>query len=302
MADVPAQPARSGLPADRIPTGIALIVLTVGLFATMDTIAKWLCLFYPVVQVVWARYTFNLVALLPVLAQRGPRAALRTTRPGLQIARGVLLLASTGFFFAALSLIPIATAASIGFVGPLLVVALSAIILKEKVGPRRWTAVGVGFVGVLIIIRPGVGDASWAMLLPLATAVCFAAFQIVTRILARSDDGTTTLVWSSGVGALLVNLAVPFAWVTPEAWHWIPLVVVGALGALSHWVLILAYDRAPASVLAPNSYTNLLWTIPFGYLVFGNLPDGWMLLGAAILIACGLYVWARERQLAAQGR
>lgn len=295
-------PARSGLPADRIPAGIALMVTTVGLFATMDAMAKWLSLFYPFVQVVWARYTFNLVAVLPILAKRGPRAALRTTRPGLQILRGALLLGSTAFFFAAISLIPIATAASIGYVGPLLVVALSALILKERVGPRRWTAVAVGFVGVMIIIRPGTGEVSWPMLLPLGTAACFAAFQIVTRILARTDDGSTTLVWSSGIGALLINLAVPFFWVDPVAWHWIPLVIIGVLGALSHWTLIQAYDRAPASVLAPYSYTNLLWTIPYGWILFGDLPDRWMLLGAAILIACGLYVWARERQLAARGR
>ncbi len=300
MAEAQTGPARSGLPADRIPAGIALMVMTVGLFATMDTIAKWLTLFYPVVQVVWARYTFNLVAVLPVLARRGPRAALRTTRPGLQILRGAVLLASTGFFFAAISLIPLATAAAIGFVGPLMVVALSALVLKEKVGPRRWSAVAIGFVGVLIIIRPGAGDGSWALLLPVCTAVCFASFQIVTRILARSDDGATTLVWSSVIGAVGVNLAVPFVWVPPDAWHWIPLIVIGGLGALSHWTLILAYDRAPASVLAPYSYTNLLWTIPYGWLLFGNLPDVWMLFGAAILIACGLYVWARERQLAAR--
>jgi len=287
-----------GRQTDRVPTGILLMVCAVFLFAANDTVVKYLSQHYPVLQIVWARYAFHMLFMLPVLVQLGPRRLLSTGRPGLQVLRAFLLLASTLLFFTALRFIPLAQASSIGFVGPLLVTAMSALLLKERVGPRRWTAVVVGFIGVLVIIRPGFGMAHWAASLPLFMALCFAVYQIVTRILTRTEDASTTLFWTGGIAALAMSAIVPFAWTQPDAAGWALLACVGLLGALSHWLMIKAYERAPASILAPYNYTNLFWTIPIGYVVFGDVPDAWMLSGAAIVIACGLYVWWRERQLA----
>jgi drug/metabolite transporter (DMT)-like permease len=286
-------------PAERIPIGIALMLVTVFTFGVMDLAVKAVVSDLPVMQVVWARYAFHLLFMLPLLARFGTARLVRTARPGLQVVRALLLLATTAIFFLAIRYIPVASANAVGFVGPLIVTALSALILKEKVGPRRWAAVLIGFCAVMVAIRPGFGMVHWAMALPLVTATCFAFFQIVTRILSRTEDAIATMAWTGAVAAVLTTLAVPFGWGHPTPVQWLVLAGVGFLGALSQWLIIKAYEAAPASVLAPFSYTSIIWTIPGGWLLFGDLPDVWVLLGAAILVACGLYVWHRERVLAA---
>lgn len=290
--------AAAAPPAERIPQGIAMMCATVLAFAVMDLSVKAVVDDLPVMQVVWARYAFHLLFMLPLLARFGRARLVRTARPGLQVLRALLLLATTALFFLAIRYIPVASANAVGFVGPLIVTALSALVLKEKVGPRRWAAVLVGFAAVLIAIRPGFGMVHWAMVLPLCTAACFACFQIVTRVLSRTEDAMATMAWTGAVAAVLTSLAVPFSWGYPTPWQWGVLAGVGFLGALSQWMIFKAYERAPASVLAPFSYTAILWTIPGGYILFGDMPDAWVLAGAAILVACGLYVWHRERRAA----
>jgi drug/metabolite transporter (DMT)-like permease len=228
-------------------------------------------------------------------------AVMRTGRPGLQLVRSMLLLGSTFFFFLAVKFIPLASATAIGFVGPLLVTALSVPLLGETVGPRRWAAVAVGFVGVLVIIRPGPGmfsgTAHWAIALPLLVAVCFALYQISTRILSRTDSWTTTLFYSASVGAVVMSTLVPFHWRTPDLEGWAWMAVLGAIGGFGHSMMIKAFTAAPASSLAPFTYLQIIWSTAVGFLAFGDFPDGWTLLGAAIVAASGLYVLSRERRL-----
>ncbi len=277
--------------------GILLIVLAVSTFAVMDTTAKYLSRTYPVPAIVWARYFAQALFMLLVLGPRLKLDLLRTHRPRLQLARGVTLALATLLFFSALSLMPIAEASAITFVSPLLLTALSVVLLRERVPPVAWVAVAAGFVGVLIIIRPGGAVFSPAALLPLATACCFAGYQIMTRQLAGVDSSFTTLFYSAIVGTALMSLVVPFFWHPPEnVGHALLLAMLGILGALGHFVLIRAFHHAPASVIAPFVYSQLVAVLVLGYVVFGEFPDGWSLTGMAIIVASGVFIALRARR------
>jgi len=275
--------------------GILLIVSAIALFVAMDASAKYLSKSLPVMQIVWARNTFALVFMALMLRRHHPIAMLRSASPKLQAVRSLLLFASTYFFFAAIHYIPLADASSISFVSPLMVTALSVPLLGEKVGIRRWMAIAVGFIGALIIIRPGPGLLQSASILPLGSSLCFAFYQIATRVLATRDHAYTTTMWSPLVGALATTAMMPFLWVAPNVQQWGLMLVIGALGGFSHFVLIKAYEHAPPSVLAPFAYTNLIWSVSIGFLVFGDLPDRYTAIGAAIIVASGLYTPYRER-------
>ena len=270
------------------------MLLAVFLFVTMDTVAKYLTRHYPVPQVVWARFTFHGLVLVLYLGRRS-RLLGYSRRPGLQLVRATLLLATTVFFFNALYWLPLATASAIMLTGPLLTTALSMPLLGEPVGPRRWAGVLVGFIGALIIIRPGGGVMQWAALLPLCSATGYALYQLTTRRLAQYDPPLTTLLYSVSVGIPATSLILPFYWSPPTLAHWGAMVGMGALGAISHFCLIKSMEAAPAAVVAPFSYSNLLWAILLGFVSFGELPDGWTLVGAGVLVASGLYVFHRER-------
>lgn len=275
--------------------GILLVMTAIALFVVMDANAKYLSHYLPVMQIVWARNTFALVFLVLMLRRHRPVQLLRSTSPKLQIVRSLLLFASTYFFFAAIHYIPLADASSISFVTPLMVTALSVPFLGEKVGIRRWTAIAVGFVGALIVIRPGPGLLHSASVLPLLSATCFAFYQIATRILATRDHAYTTSLWSPILGALIASAMMPFLWQPPTWQQWGLMLLIGSLGGFSHFVFIRAYENAPPSVLAPFAYTNLIWSVSIGYLVFGDLPDRYTALGAAIIVASGLYTIYREQ-------
>ena len=281
--------------ARQVLGGILLIVAAGFLFTVMDATAKHLSQRLPLVEVAWGRYLFHALTLPLLIARFGDWSSLRSNRLGLQLWRSLFLLGSTVLFWLALKFIPLADATAIGFVGPLMLTALSVPFLKEKVGPRRWAAVGVGFLGALVVIRPSPAMAEPAALIPLASAACFAAYAICTRILTRSDGWVTTLIWSASVGLVLLSLAVPFDWRTPDLTGWIELAFLGLIGSLGHLLLILAYARAPASTLAPLSYLQLIWSTVLGWLLFRNFPDAWTLAGGAVIAASGLYVIHRER-------
>jgi len=276
--------------------GILLIVAAVSTFAVMDTTAKYLSRTYPVPAIVWARYFTQALFMLLVLGPRLRLDLLRTRRPALQVARGATLALATLLFFSALSLMPIAEASAITFVSPLLLTALSVLLLRERVPPVAWVAVAAGFMGVLIIIRPGGAVFSPAAVLPLATACCFAGYQIMTRQLAGVDSSFTTLFYSAIVGTALTSLVVPFFWHPPEnVVHGLLLAMLGVLGAIGHFVLIRAFHHAPASVLAPFVYSQLVAVLILGYAVFGEFPDGWSLAGMAIIVASGVFIALRAR-------
>jgi drug/metabolite transporter (DMT)-like permease len=286
-------------PVTRTAAGIGLVILAIGLFTVMDAIGKGLMERYPVPQVVWARYFFQLGWMLLLIPRVGMSGLVRTTRPGMNIFRGLLLAVSTIFMFGAISFVPLADAYTITFIAPLLVTVLSIPMLGERVGWRRWTAVCAGFIGVLIVIRPGFGMAHWALALPLVTAVGFALYQILTRKVSGTPGETAfaMLFHLAWVGTAILTAVVPFLWNPIAPLDWLPMAAMGALGGLGHLILIRALTIAPASLLAPFAYTQIAWALVLGYLVFGDVPDVWMLLGGAVIIASGLYVFYREAVL-----
>jgi drug/metabolite transporter (DMT)-like permease len=290
------------LPARQTLTGIFLILGAGFLFTVMDATAKHLAQTYPVVEIAWGRYLFATLSLPLILHRFGGLATIRSNRLGLQLLRSFFLLCSTVVFWLAVKFIPLADATAISFVGPLMLTALSVPFLKEKVGPRRWAAVLIGFGASLVIIRPGWGMAEPAALLPLLSSAAFAAYAICTRLLSRSDGWTTTLIWSSLLGLILLSLWAPFDWRSPDLAGWLLLAFLGAIGSLGHLLLILAYARAPASTLAPLSYVQLIWSTGIGLVWFGNFPDRWTLTGGAIIAASGLYVIHRERLRRGEGQ
>jgi drug/metabolite transporter (DMT)-like permease len=271
-----------------------MLLLGLALFASGEGFVKHLIRDYNVAQVVWGRFTFHALVFLVIFARGGILAQMRTARPGLQISRSILLLIATGLFFTAVRYLPLADAVAINFVAPLLVTAFAIPVLKEHVGMRRWIAILVGFIGVLVIIRPGFAVIHWAAFLPLGTAVCYAFYQLLTRIAARTDDARTSLFWTAAVGAVVTSMIAPFAWTAPDAAGWAMMITTGFLFGLGHYLLIRALEVAPASVLSPFIYTHLIWATVVGYLVFDDFPDAFTIAGGAIVITSGLYVWHRE--------
>ena len=277
-------------------TGIALMCGAVACFAFLDANAKYLARHMDVLEVVWARYTFAFILALIVSNPITRPGMLVSARPGLQIARSTLLLGSTALNFFAIKYLQLDQALTIVFATPFLVAALAGPVLGEWVGPRRWAAIGVGFLGVLVVTRPGFSAIHPAALLSAGGALCYAVYSLATRILARTDSNETTLFYSNLVGAVVMLPIVGFVWTTPDS----PLIgllmlAAGALASVGHYLLIFAHRLAPASVLSPFIYSQLAWTVALGYFVFGDLPNRWTLAGAGIVIASGLYLLHRER-------
>jgi len=276
--------------------GILLMVAAVGTFVLMDTVAKYLTRWYPVPLIVWARYASNLAVLLAFLAARGELGLLRTARPGLQFARGLLLALATLLFFTSLSVLPLADANAIGFAMPLFVAALAVPMLGERLEMARLLAILAGLAGALFIVRPGSDLFTPYALLPLGMAVCNALYQILTRKVAGLEPPLTSLVWGAIVGAVLLSVIAPFVWVSPQAVsHGVLIVVIGILASIGHFLLIRAYDYASATLLVPFTYSALVWAMLLGWLVFGDFPDGWSLVGMGIIVVSGLYLANRQR-------
>ena len=295
-ARAPAAPL--SLPATRPLAGILLMLAAMSLVPLMDGIAKFLSGHYPVMQVVWARYAFHFTLLLPVVLWRHGSVGLHSRRPGLQLIRGLCLLGSTVLFFAAISRMPIADALSLVFIAPLVVTAASPWVLGESVGVRRWSAVIVGFMGALIIIRPGFGNLHLGTLLALGAGLVYACYVLVTRRLSGSDAPLTTLLYTGGVGAVLTSLTLPWVWHTPAPAHLGLMVAMGAIAISGHFLIIRALDQAPASLLSPYSYSEIVMATIIGYLVFGDFPDSWTWAGIGVVVGSGVYIALRERQLA----
>lgn len=272
--------------------GILLAVAATVAYAVVDTISKHLVRQYPGTMVVWARYAVPALLMLIYLASRQSRSLWRPAYPGVQVLRGLLMTGATLCMVFALRAMPIAEAQAISFVHPLLLTVMAVCFLGERVSPVGWIAVLMGLVGVLIIVRPGGGLFSTAALLPLGMALCFAAYQILTRRIASRANALNSLFYMLLVGALVLSAALPFVWVTPTPAGAILLVVVGMLAGAGHFAMIKALEFAPASLLAPFSYGQLLWVTVLGALVFGDFPDGLTLLGMAVVAAGGFLVAA----------
>ena len=276
--------------------GIALMVLGVSMFPFMNAAVKLLAAHYPVMQIVWARFTGHLIVMLVVFLPRYGRRLLATRRPGIQLGRSLLMLVSNLVFVMAIGTVPLATASAIGFTSPLLVTAMSVPLLGEQVGWRRWSAVIVGFAGALLIIRPGTGLANPAVLLLLVSSACYALYQIATRWVAAFDDAATGIVFSALLGSLVMTAILPFVFVWPKHPSDLFLFIsLGLIGGGGHYLLIRAFQHGPAAVLSPLGYIELIGTTILGYLIFGNLPDVPTGIGAGVIIASGLYIAFRER-------
>jgi len=279
--------------------GIALIMAAVFMFSAMDTLAKHMLKSYPMSALMWARYMVHIVVMAVLLGPRMGTKLLRTSHFGLQMLRGVLLLASSIFFYFALRYLPLAEAAAISFVGPALTALLSGPMLGDKVSQRQWFAVLLGFTGVLIIMRPGGGVVSLAAVFPLATAVLFSVYQIVTRKLSGREHPYTTLFYTAVVGAAITSIAVPLHWVTPTLIQAGFVICIGLLGGLGHLLLIRAMEHASPSTLAPFVYSQLIWSTLLAYLAFGDFPEPMTLVGMVVVVAAGLLAvnWKHMRRV-----
>ena len=280
---------------------VVLIIATGTTLAGMDAFAKFLALEVPVIMVLWGRYFFHTVITFGYYGTTTRSLQfLRARRPGLQLIRALALFGATFFMYIAITRMPLGDAASIQFLAPVLVTALSGLLLGEHVGPRRWMAVACGFIGVLLVARPGSGVFGWNALLPLATAVLLALYMMMTRIIRNKDDPAATTFYSTALGALILSLLVIFYWQSLTLFQWSLMVSMGTAGAVGHFMLVKAFHSAEASVLAPFTYAQVIAAILWGFLVFGDVPSVWTICGASVVIASGLYVWYRETRLASE--
>jgi drug/metabolite transporter (DMT)-like permease len=284
-------------PAQNPLHGIGFVILMTICFSSLDASAKYLGNELPLWVLLWGRYVFNFLFVALFFLRGAPADIIHTRSIKLQILRSILLVAGTLTFWLALMFLPLVDCVVILFVSPLLVTVLAAPLLGESVGRHRWAAVILGFVGVMVVMRPGFTIFDWVSILPLITAHLYAGIQISTRILGRIDGALTTLLYSSAGGVIISTIGVIFFWVTPSLEQWLVLVWLGFLGALSHYLMIRAYAIAPASLLAPFDYTTLIWATILGFVMFGDLPDTWTVTGAIIIVASGLYLIRRESRL-----
>jgi drug/metabolite transporter (DMT)-like permease len=281
--------------SDRPFKGIALILASTVFLGLSDVTAKYLSSSLHPIEITWIRFLVFALIMMPAMIPGSPLYALKTGRRKLHFLRGATVLGSSLFFISGLAFLPIAEASATGFVAPLFVTALAILFLGEKVGLRRWIATGVGLLGVIIILRPGTSAFHPAAFFPLVSALCWACTLIMTRMLSGTERAITTMTYSSIAGVCILSLLVPFVWVTPT-WQAVALgVFIGIASTAGQWIVVLAFRYADASVLAPFSYTQLLWVSILGFLVFGEVPDVWTVTGAAFIVASGLYTAHRER-------
>ncbi len=281
----------------RFVKGVLLMCLSMFLLACMDAGTKILTDDLAVPFIVWVRFMF-FSAVGMVLVRGRVLPTLRASRwKKMQVFRGLLLTCEIGTFALAVHYMPLADTHAIGASTPLMATALSVPLLAEKVGPRRWFAVIAGFIGVLIIIRPGMGVMSAAAFIPLVGSVLFALYQVMTRMVNRDDHPETTMLFTAVVGLVAMTVVGPFFYRPISLENAGFLLLVGLLGSAGHFILIKALQIAAASALQPFHYTILLWATVVGWIVFGHLPDGWTLTGAAIVVGSGLYALFRERRV-----
>ena len=277
--------------------GILAVLLAMFLFAAMDAINKHQSLTYAASQILLVRYVvFALFSLW--LARRHLGAYVRSRRPGLQVLRSMLLIVEMLTFVLALRYMPIADVHAVAASTPLMVTALSRPLLGESVSARQWLAVIGGFVGVLIIVRPGIIAFDWPVLLVLAGAAMFAFYQIALRVVSRDDPPETTVIYSAFVGLTAVSTVGPFQWQTPDLAAWALFVVAALLGCFAHLAMTRALDYAPAAVVQPYSYTLMVWAALMGWIGFSQFPDLWTIVGGAVVAASGLYAWVSSRPAA----
>lgn len=279
-------------------TGIFLMVIAVSLFPASDALSKYLVGTYDALQVVWLRYVVQFTCVLIALAPRSRWHLMRTRRPGLQAVRGFFTVLSTLAFVAALGYVPLVDAVTLLFSSSLMLVALSVPFLGEKVGIHRWSAVIIGFLGVLVVMRPGLGVLHWAASGALISAFSNAIYQIATRALSVTDRAITTFFFVNVAGVVLLGPAMLFVWIPMDWEAWLFVIAAGLLSGAGHYLMIRSFDHANASVLAPFNYVQIVSATLIGYVWFQELPDLWTVVGLIVVVGSGLYILQRERRLA----
>jgi drug/metabolite transporter (DMT)-like permease len=283
-------PAQAGL-SDGL-RGILWMVATMALLGAADAAGKVLMETNTVAQVVWARWLYTWPMLL-ILAPRLFSMA-QTTRPAMQMFRGLLLLLTTTFLYTGFAYGPLADVTAVMFVAPVAAVALSVPFLGERVNPMRWIGILVGFVGAMIIIRPGSAAIHWAAFMPLIAACLFACHQTAARHLSRTDSAMTILLYTSVVGAVLTGAVMPFQWAPLDGFGWLLIGVIAITGGGANFTMIKAFGAAPTAVVAPFMYTVLLWATAYGYIIYGEIPDVWTAVGAVVIVVTGIWVIRQE--------
>ena len=260
----------------------------------MDGFAKYLSADLPVLQITWARYFFTVAFTFPIMFFFFRKNLVWTDKPKLQFIRGLILLSANICFFYAISVISLAKALTLAFVAPLIVTAFSPIFLGERVGFRRWSAVIIGFIGSLVVIRPGFVEINLASIAALGTGIMYGFYLIITRKLSTSDNPLLTLLLTGVVGAIIISTIVPFVWVKPSLDQWFIMATIGIFACIGHLLLILSLKYADASKLAPLSYFEIVTNIIIGYYFFNDFPDNWTFLGLFIIVLSGIYISRRE--------
>jgi len=264
----------------------------------MDALAKHLSVSMDVFQIAWARYFFSALFTLSLMIIFYRKTLVWSKNPKLQLIRGFVLAFSTLCFFYAISIISLPKALTLAFVAPITCTAFSPLFLKEKVGIRRWSAVLVGFIGALIVIRPGFIEVNLATLAAVACGICYGFYFIITRKLSTSDNSLLTLLFTSVVGLAIISLFLPSVWVYPTLNQWIIMGLIGLIASVAHLFIIISLKYADASKLAPLGYTEIITNIIISYYFFHELPDSWTYLGLFIIVLSGLYISRREYYLA----
>lgn len=276
--------------------GILVLLLAIFLFTLMDATAKYLGQYYPVPQVVWARYMGNFL-VVAIYFRTSFVPSLRSRQPGLQFLRALTQLASASLFFTSLQYIGIAEATAIMDINPVLITLGAGLFLGEYIGWRRILGIIAALIGAMIIIRPGMGVFHPAAILPLIGAFTYAAGALLTRVV-RTDGLATSVVWSVLVGTIATSLLVPFFWQPIQMEHLWAFLIIGLLGAVSQALIVYAFSLAEAGAIAPFGYTSLIWAALWGWLFWGVFPDQWTVIGAVIIVVAGLYIWSRENRTA----
>ena len=280
--------------------GIGFLIAAVACFAVLDTTVKLVGAVVSVLLAVWFRYAFQAVAVTAIMLPLRGRSLLHTQHPRWQALRGALLLSVSLLSFASVQFMPVGEFTALVMVTPLATTLLAALFLRERVPPLRWLLVGGGFVGALMVVRPGGGLLGWAALLPLAMVLAYAWFQILTAKMARTEDAITMHFYTGWVGALATTALLPLTWqAIPDLRTLLQLCLIGLLGTVGHFLLILAFQRAPASRLSPFLYTQIGFAMFCGWWVYGHVPGGLEIAGIALIVACGAsasWLTAREHR------
>ncbi len=284
--------------------GIALLILAIACFAVLDTTTKVVSASVPVVMAMWFRYAFQAVATTTIMLPVRGLGMLRTAHPKFQCLRGVLLLTTSALAFFSLKYMPVGEFTAVVMITPLVITLLAALTLGERVSALRWVLVAGGFIGTLVIIRPGDGGFDWKLLLPLGLVASNAWFQILTSRMVKTEDPVTMQFYTGWVGTVIASAALPFFWTRLDsAALWAGVVFMGVMGTVGHFVMILAYAKAPVSTLTPFLYTQIAFAMLGGWLVFSHVPDQWSVLGMGLIAICGAagaWLTVRESRVALQ--